>query len=276
MNCANCNNPVLDQAKYCGRCGSKITKQETKYQPKNESYFISRWKILISLFLKLGFVDSLLYGFFVFLGFVVIEIVASLFGYCITAKSAECIGGFADIFALPTVFGIFYFLYGSWQAIVNLFFMLSYNEEVKEYFGINQDESKKLDKYMFTRGIHTFFLPRYALYISIITITYLVTKNISSAITTLVFVGTLLDIRVLKYLTNLLNSAKTNKTTDNGAEEQTSTQHAQTNTSSDHVNKSLGVTKIIKKMLKAAMWTILISFVLLVILIIWASMTTPA
>jgi len=285
MKCLNCSNNLADHAKYCGRCGEKIVLSQPKSQPMEDSYFSSRWKTLISLLLKLGVVDSLSYGFFVFIGFIVIEIVASLFGYCITAKSAECMGGLADIFLLPSVIGIFYFIYGSWHAIENLFLILSNNEEVKDYFGINQQESQELYQYLHTKGLHTLFLPRYAFYVSIIATTYLATKNISSSITSLIIMGAILDMRVLKYFTNLVNSAKTKSITDNGTAEPTSSQSSQSatppdnvqiQTSSYHENKSLGLAKILKKMLKATMLTILICFVLLVILIIWVSMTTPA
>jgi len=193
--CHKCGKEISLGSKFCQFCGSQQSKlKQEKKSERKDSYFTSHWKFFFRI-LGPAFVRSLLYGLFIVVGIFVIEIIAAIFGYCITISDQECMKlGYASI-----AFGFVYFIYGNvsvlWRAII----VISQSFELKSLLGL-LNPAKNSREYFISRGIHTLFVPKYLLLIVVFLLSLIFGKDLATALINTSIVLLLSDLTFLRWL----------------------------------------------------------------------------
>lgn len=206
--CHNCGKEIPVGSRFCRFCGNQQyeLKEESKSE-KKDGYFISHWKFLFAI-LGPAFIHSLLYGLFIAVVFFVIEFVAAMLGYCITARGQECSGTGAEIVYIPLVLGGFYFVYGAFSVAKRVLIVISQSQELKIIFGL-LDSPKNLYEYFTSKGVHTLFVPKYLLLImAFLSSLFLGTDLVSSFMVTGIVV-LFSDLKFLRWL--FIKTLKLNK-----------------------------------------------------------------
>lgn len=197
--CNNCGKEIPIGSKFCRLCGNQqIESGEEKLKTKENGYFISHWKFLFSI-LGPAFIHSLLYGLFIAVAFFVIEIIASLFGYCITAKGQKCLETGAEIIYIPLAIGGFYFVYGAFSVMKRALIVIAQSPELKLIFGL-LDKPRNAAEYFSLKGINTLFMPKYFLLISAFLLLMLTKSSLTTIVTTLGVIIVFSDLKILRWL----------------------------------------------------------------------------
>lgn len=206
--CHNCGKEIPIGSKFCRFCGNQQHElNEDPKSEKQEGYFVSHWKFLFAI-LGPAFIHSLLYGVFIAVAIFVIEIIAALFGYCITARGQECSGTGAEIVYVPLVLGGFYFVYGAFSVMKRSLIVISQSPELKYIFGL-LDSPKNVNEYITSRGVHTLFIPKYALLIMVFLLSLIAGVEFTTSLFVTGFVLLFSDLRFLRWL--FIKSLKLNK-----------------------------------------------------------------
>lgn len=206
--CHNCGKEIPIGSRFCRFCGNQQyeLKEESKSEKKN-GYFISHWKFLFAI-LGPAFIHSLLYGLFIAVVFFVIEFVAAMFGYCITARGQECSGTGGEIIYIPLVLGGFYFAYGAFSVMKRALIVIAQSPELKMIFGL-LESPKTFYEYFTSKGIHTMFIPKYLLLIMAFLLALILGADLVSALIAMGIVLLFADLRFLRWL--FIKSLKLNK-----------------------------------------------------------------
>lgn len=193
--CHKCGGEISLGSKFCQFCGSQQSKlKQEKKSKKRDSYFISHWKFFFRI-LGPAFVHSLLYGLFIVIGIFVIEIIAAIFGYCITTSDKECMKlGYASI-----LFGFVYFIYGNFLVLWRAIIVISQSFELKSLLGL-LNHTKNFREYFTSRGIHTLFIPKYLLLIVVFLLSLIFGKDLATALINIVVMLLFSDLTFLRWL----------------------------------------------------------------------------
>lgn len=210
MKCESCNEKLTGSEKFCGFCGAKVVGKEVKASKKTETstnnaevtnlqYFFSRWRTLFSVFGN-GFKAGILVALGTFVVWFVIEIIASFFGYCITARGQECVGGFGDLFILPIGFAIFTVVSSVWRSGEHLIKQMQEHEDIAMYFGLS---NKIKEDYLRQKSLLTLFLERIYFSILVLIILFFNTSSLSSLVMWFVFIVLATDLKTYQKLGKL-------------------------------------------------------------------------
>jgi len=193
--CHKCGREISLGSKFCQFCGGQQAKlKQEKKSEKRDSYFISHWKFFFRI-LGPAFVHSLLYALFIVIGIFVIEIIAAIFGYCITTSDHECMKlGYASI-----LFGFVYFIYGNFLVLWRAIIVISQSFELKSLLGL-LNHTKNFREYFTSRGIHTLFIPKYLLLIVVFLLSLIFGKDLATVLINTSIVLLLSDLTFLRWL----------------------------------------------------------------------------
>lgn len=228
MECDFCGKTIKRDMKFCVFCGEKITinskvkrtqiretAESEAFTIDTDNYFITRWTALLSL-LGTGFKASLFAAVGSFIILFLLEVGASLFGYCITVRNQECIGGVGDLFLLPVVFSGLVLLQGFGNSGQTLIQTLKESNSAITFFGLST-ETQAVIPYLQERGLHTLFLKRYHLFFLIGSVLMFVSDSIESFILYAISLILLTDLRfyrVLSQTSDYLNKHVGGQTTE--------------------------------------------------------------
>lgn len=193
--CHKCGKEISLESKFCQFCDSQQPKpkQETKTE-RREGYFISHWKFFFRI-LGPAFFHSLLYGLFVVVGIFAIEIIAAIFGYCITLSDQECLKiGLASL-----VFGFVYFIYGALAVMWRALIVISQSFELKSILGL-LNPTKNVRDYFSSRGIHTLFFPKYLLLIAVFLLSLILGNDFTTSLINTGVVFLFSDLKFVRWL----------------------------------------------------------------------------
>ena len=156
-----------------------------------------------------------MYAIFIAVIFFVIEIIASFFGYCITARGADCSGTGIEIITFPAVIGGIYFIWGGFSVIGRALVVIAQSHELKSALGLS-NRSKTISDYVTDRGFNTLFMPRYLFVVLSALILLFVVSDLTTLALTLGLIVLTTDLRFLKFVfIKLLKLDKTRLDTNN-------------------------------------------------------------
>lgn len=116
--------------------------------------FLNSWRSFISL-LGPSALSNARFAILLGIGVFILEIIAGLFGYCITFDQAEqCYGG--ETFIIPIAFAAITFLLNSFSMLYRFLILLSQNKNLRDQLGLTRGNQN----YFLQSGLHTFYLPK--------------------------------------------------------------------------------------------------------------------
>lgn len=218
---------------------------------------MTRWKLFWYALRQAGWLQIFSYAIFLFVAMVVIQFIMSLFGYCLTYQEMSCEAWGNYIFNVPLFGAAITLIFGLFSRFGALLTTIHDSPDLRKSFGLDGDSIKNIHTFMFHRGLNTIFLPRYLLLVLLMVIFRALGAGWIDGLLWAVLLGVVSNMQTL----NLFAQSK-----DVG-----------TSKKSEYVGKPATVNntkKIVKRVLTITMWTMLVFF-LLMIIIIFASAYAP-